>query len=381
MAVTVYVDCRTQFDNLGDDLILAELLSFARARGTVVADDRATPEWVSEILGIRPEESTAARGGGFTRRLLAQAVNDRRSRVADEVVLLLKPGHIGGAYTGRVLLRRVGLLALSAGCRLVGVRVVRIGFSVDELSPTLRRIEKLQSKVMAEYLPRDPLSIEYATRVGIRVTGRSTDLAFGMAYSDAPPARYDTALSFRPSMVGRATQDGYADELQLLLASWLDRQAEQGRSTVWCSQVVSDDAFAARVDGDRGTPRVSFNRDSASAAALLDTYSVSSVVLTNRLHTLLFALARGTLAVALTDTASHNKLTGLLKDIGLGDLVIDLHGQTPEGLEARLDELRANRPAILEQAREVFAERREALNALSDRVMCSRTADDTRSLV
>ena len=135
MAVTVYVDCRTQFDNLGDDLILAELLNLARVRGTVVADDRATPAWVAQILGIRPEESTAARGGGFTRRLLAQAVSDRRSRGDDQVVLLLKPGHIGGAYTGRVLLRRVGLLALSSGCRLVGVRVVRLGFSVDGSHP------------------------------------------------------------------------------------------------------------------------------------------------------------------------------------------------------------------------------------------------------
>ena len=235
--------------------------------------------------------------------------------------------------------------------------------------------------VMAEYLPRDPLSIEYATRVGIRVTGRSTDLAFAMAHTDAPPARYDTALSFRPSTVGRATQNGYADELQTLLTGWLDNQVAKGRNTVWCSQVVSDDAFAARVDGDRGTPRVSFNRDSASAAALLDTYALSSVVLTNRLHTLLFALARGTLAVALTDTSSHNKLTGLLQDIGLGALVIDLHDQTPDSLDARLNELRADRPAILEHAREVFVEGREALNALSDRVMCSRTDDDTRSLV
>lgn len=59
-------------------------------------------------------------------------------------------------------------------------------------------------------------------------------------------------------------------------------------------------------------------------AELLAHYRRADLVVSNRLHVLLFSLSQGTPVLAVTDGAADTKIAGILGDIGLQDAVVDL---------------------------------------------------------
>jgi polysaccharide pyruvyl transferase WcaK-like protein len=358
-----FIDAATQIENLGDDVILRQLLRLLEKRADVQVDVSNVPEWARDVIDIDP--LTADARPGFSRRLLAAGLAFRFGRSGQRPMLFLKPGHIGGRYGARYSLGRVGLLGLTLLCRALGVTVVRLGFSVNDCQGALLHLERLQSRAQHVYAPRDDVSTEYAHEVGIRVNGRSADLAYTLGVVDDPAqVRSGVVLSFAGSTDGHV-QPAYADQLAEFLRAYLDQRPDVGHT--WCAQVVRDAAYGDRVLTDHlDVARVGFERSADSADRIFSLYAGASLVLTNRLHSFLFALSQGALAVVVTDPATHGKIVGIIEEMGLPELLVPLAGLTPAGLQQAVDDLDRRRAEILPVVRRYFDEQTARLESLLD---------------
>jgi len=358
-----YIDAATQIENLGDDIILRQLLRLLEQRSDVVVDVSKVPGWAREVIAV--DTRTAFDRPGFTRSLLRAALRRLWNRSAPKVFLILKPGHIGGNYGFRHSAGRVGLLVLTCLCRILGVSVLRAGFSVDDCRGALLHIERLQSRLQNVYAPRDGVSEDYAARVGIRVTGRSADLAYTLGVCDEPWIdRRGTVLSFAASTDGHLQVD-YADQLSEFLRRYLKARNES--EMTWCAQVVRDARFGDLVlAGHPRVSRISFDRDAPSAEKIFATYATADLVLTNRLHSFLFALSRGALAVVVTDPSRHGKIVGIVDEMGLPELLLPLPGLTPESLDRHVQALRSDRARITDLVRRYFELQTSRMGGLFD---------------
>ncbi len=369
-----YIDAATQIDNLGDDIIVRQLLRLLATRSNLTIDVRQVPDWAAEVMGIGDLESTTAlattvtahRSGSFTLPMMRRGLKARLGLTTDRTFLILKPGHIGGRYGVRQTIGRLGLLGLTGVCRVLGIGVVRLGFSVDDLKEPLLSIERLQSRLQTQYAPRDGVSMAYAESVGVRATGRSTDLAFTLGVATDPAPRDGVILSFAASTDGHL-QDSYADLLAGFLRQLVDEMQCSGTDVRYCAQVVRDARFGDRVLARTSSvPRIAFERTAAGAGAVFDTYQAADVVLTNRLHSFLFALSQGAPAIVVTDPAMHGKIVGIVEQMGLPELLVDINGLDPATLLLHMDRVRADRHRILARVAEYFGEQSDRLHDLVD---------------
>ncbi len=326
------------------------------------------PHWAREVIEVDPR--TADSRPGFSRRLLLAGLRSRVSGSGDRLFLFLKPGHIGGRYGARHSLSRAGLLGLTLICRALDICVLRLGFSVNDCQGALLHLERLQSRVQHVYAPRDDVSTAYASQVGIRVNARSADLAFTLGVrTDGSVTRSGVVLSFAGSTDGHP-QPAYADRLADFLQAYLDQTHLESQPAVahsWCAQVVRDATYGDRVLVEHPeVARVSFERDALSAKRIFETYASAELVLTNRLHSFLFALSQGALAIVLTDPRTHGKIVGIVAEMGLPELLISLDGLTVDGLQVAVAELDQRRGEILSVVRRYFDAQSARLDALLD---------------
>ena len=145
--------------------------------------------------------------------------------------------------------------------------------------------------------------------------------------NDPSVRRSGVVLSFAGSTDGHL-QPAYADQLASFLQAYL--AVRPAVPHTWCAQVVRDAAYGDRVLVDHpDVERVSFERDAASADRIFASYASAELVLTNRLHSFLFALSQGALAVVVTDPATHGKIVGIIEEMGLPELLVPLDGLDP----------------------------------------------------
>jgi len=370
-----YIDAATQIENLGDDIILRQLLRLLEQRSTVSVDVRKVPDWAAEVIEIDPE--TAHTSGSFTTKMLVQGLRRRLGRTSEQGYLVLKPGHIGGRYDLKQSLGRIGLVALTGVCRLLGIGIVRLGFSVDDLKSPLLQIERAQARLQTVYAPRDRVSEHYASTVGVRTTGRSTDLAYTLGVRDGASDRSGVVLSFAASTDGHLQQD-YADRLAAFLTEYVAYLSRSGTSVSYCAQVVRDAQFGDRVLADYPeVPRVAFARSKQTAEAVLATYSRADVVLTNRLHSFLFALSQGAVAIVVTDPARHGKIVGIIEEMGLPELLVCIDGLLPQDLAHHIELVNRDRARIVSTVRAYFEAQTRRLESLLDDLLTSPAVTDS----
>lgn len=370
-----YIDAATQIENLGDDIILRQLLRLLEQRSTVTVDVRNVPAWAAEVIEIDPD--IAHTSGSFTRKMLAAGLRRRLGRTSEQGYLVLKPGHIGGRYDVKQSLGRIGLVALTGLCRLLGVGIVRLCFSVDDLKSPLLQIERVQARLQTVYAPRDRVSERYARAVGVRTTGRSTDLAYTLGVRGGTTDRSGVVLSFAASTDGHPQED-YADRLAAFLKDYLAFLAPTGTAVRYCAQVVRDAQFGDRVlAGHPQVPRVAFERTKQTADAVFQTYSGAETVLTNRLHSFLFALSQGAVAIVVTDPARHGKIVGIIQEMGLPELLVSLDGLTPQVLADHVDAVNRDRARIIGTVRAFFDAQTRRLESLLDDLLAAPAVTDS----
>jgi polysaccharide pyruvyl transferase WcaK-like protein len=320
----VFFSAKTQYENLGDGVIGCQLLNKMRGVGNVLVDDRMSPEWYGSILGIKDKESVRIKGGGFKRKLICSAMKSIFS--SPHVYLALKPGHIFG---GGSWLKEISYTGFMLLLWILRVRIVRYGASLGPFTRKAAFFERIKAFCFWDYTARDNLSLDYCKSLGISKVKYCPDMAFGLGYHEGDERKkYPLALSFRTGTTSEH-ETSYTENLErhLLSSSWVAGNKSQA---LFVSQVKRDDLYMKMLM-DKLAPSaemVTYSESIVSQKEVFCSYNKAALILSNRLHVLLFAASRGAIPVPMVEREKHLKIVGLFHTVGLDDLVFDISGDT-----------------------------------------------------
>ena len=314
---------KTQFQNLGDALINRELLSLMSGHGELVVDDRFAPRaFVNQVMPANTRNTCQRSGMGFYLLMLYLKLIRRET-----VLYFLNPGGYGGEIGRlRYLKKRLSCLFIRL-ISLTGVRVCLIGVSYSSLGDLHASAVRRLVDSLYFHSVRDEGSLAVCRRSNIRVDCILPDLAFNAQPCVQAEAReIDVLLSLR-----QPEDPVYAREL----INSLVEQSQNLNSAV-SFQVAFDRTFceqlADAIQDEIGRCDVYDVSHCIGEARKL--YERSRVVVSNRLHVLLLAMASGAMPVALVRDGENAKIVGLFKGLGLDELLLEKDAITKLGDES-----------------------------------------------
>lgn len=312
---TFFYFLSTQFENYGDLVINRECMKLLRKHGKLVVQANYAPEDFLKRLGVSTDEKSGRRFT-FARGLIGNALRGKPT------YLVLVPGAISGDLTRGQWLRHLGLAATYRSLAILGVRIVRLGASMDPLTKRRAPIERWKSHAMHFIGLRDQLSIDAAARAGLQHTASFPDFAWMLPARDLEVAsnKSEIFLSFRAS--NNLELDDVASAVSEYLAQ-VDPK-KNAALTLVC-QVERDRAtcreLAQRIQAGR---EVTYLDVEQGESDLLDAYANAAVVLSNRLHVLLFAARQGAPIRAFVHPDRNQKIIGLFQDSGIGERLVNI---------------------------------------------------------
>ena len=353
----------SQVGNAGDQLINLATINAIRAHGEIVVNDLEAPAWFIHAIGAAGER----RFSEFSPRRFHASLSLQlfRQKLAGERLqhyLVLAPGHTArrGFREARAAFGWYARLSL---LRLLGCKVVRAGFSIGPFDRLNAWVESLGSRAFDFYGLRDRESLALARRFGFSNPRYFPDLAWSYVPAERrspAPETGPVVASFRSNAYGVVHDPEYLRPIRERLRRLLAASALAGRRVVLAYQVSSDreptlELFEYLRDHGIAAELREAQLSIEGAAAL---YAGAFCVISNRLHALLLAAQSGTLPIALARGKDNAKITSVLGDNGLADLVVGIEeneavslGRIDAILRARGDTLQRLSRAREENAR------------------------------
>lgn len=323
----VFVYLKTQFSNAGDALIIREQVRIFRALGRIRAARSGAPQAFLSELGLAQDEIFE---GGWLRLVMRVAWGALRT--SERPFLLLPPGDPGGGVSAGALARCMVFPLLA----MLGVRIVRVGFSLGRLSPARMRLESWISRWCHFQGIRDLLSINDAKHYGFHRVGYFPDLSLNTPHmtamrGPAMTARPRVALSFRGDNIGESERSATIETVFATLAPY-----RQSATLVGVVQVQRDQAFVEQVMEEarrRGFKTEAAVFTSFNLTELAAQYATCDLVLSNRLHVFLFGALNGATPLAVIDEVRNRKITGILQTIGIAGYSCGIDAQGRSALD------------------------------------------------
>ena len=338
---------RTQYDNLGDEIINAILLKELAQRMPVLALGHAVPDWY--LANLRNHLGSAWKSvvchgdrATFISKLLRKGLERARHW------LFTACGDVGGTASHY---RRDGMLAMMTA--LPSLRLASVGASCANLSASKAALLRQASRRGAVIGVRDTASAAILSTRGIEAT-LVPDLAFKLPWAMRPEAR-QAIFSFREV----AEQDRAA--LLRELAGVVTSVRRAGLRPVMTWQVARDEPFCKNLAGALAIPFIDcLGSNEGRFHRALAFYDEAALAVSNRLHVLLIAAARGAAPFAMLPPGEA-KIAPLLVDQGMGNCILPANGG---GFDTLLDDLPARRQAW----QGIFARNGARLDACFDRL-------------
>jgi len=262
------------------------------------------------------------------------------------------------------------------------IRIVRFGVSIGLFTRQRELVEKLSSKFMYFYSVRDSISVNYAKSIGVNNVYLFPDMAWLME----KPVSHNlirnsgeedyVIFSFRrlPISKNDLTRSEFSTPESLF--SVLDKIVklvcgQWSKKLIISYQVTRDRDFCKELaDRYTNSTDVVFIEKQINSQSMYDLYSRAFMVFSNRLHVLMFAMACGSLPVAVVDVAVQHKVTGIFSDVGLMQLVIDI-GKGNSAVES-LPGIEDEADKIKEKMASRYESRRQEGEDLLEQVMTGK---------
>jgi hypothetical protein len=300
-----FISLRTQYENLGDEVINALLVRQLSARMPVVALTSGVPDWYVELFRTHLPAGAAVSfepsSAQFYLRLAAAGLTERS-------YLFLSPGDTTSRST-RFTPRDRMMQALVA---LPQLRLANVGASFSSLGVPRAHIFAASLRRGAPLTIRDLRSRAKAASEGVTLPV-VPDLAYllGRETSD----QGDKALiSLRQVNSTSYSQD--------ILVRVIDLVRRAGLEPVVSWQVGRDRDYCEGLARSLGIRFIDFGADRPTLTQMAELYRQCRLVVSNRLHVLLIAAAYGAAAFPLVDR-EETKVRGIFETAGLDDLIID----------------------------------------------------------
>lgn len=317
----VYFSLQTQFENLGDcvinELLIRELARYGRVK---ILQSRA-PDWLLDRLRCLPEIEIYDSKRRWLSNLMGRLVTRR------PVVFAFKPGHYITSSSAKGLAYSSALMVFCGLCRIQGGRVMRSGVSLDRFGAMQSKFQSVIGRLHSSYGVRDQASLDYARSLGIPSAHYSPDLAFLLTDAPATTGLIDpksmTSPGDRPMLsVSFRKQGLQSDSTFAELTDTLTKiSAQHGLKTVVVEQVTFDRELASSLASRLGCDVVQFEQTEASVRGIFANYAQSRLVVSNRLHSLLFGWTAGAIPVPLVENTPHSKIIELFKHLKLSELI------------------------------------------------------------
>lgn len=318
----VYFSLQTQFENLGDciinELVIRELARHSRLK----VIQRRAPTWLLDRLRALPEVEIYASKRQWFGDLI------RRMAVRSPIVFAFKPGHYLSSSKAKSLAYSAALVAFCGLCRIQGGKVIRSGVSLDRFGALQSRLQSVLGRLHTSYGVRDQASLDYARSLGAVAAHYSPDMAFLLADAEATSGligsklitadveRPKLSLSFRKQ--GLMKEISHVEKLAEVIA---DSSSEHGLSPVVVEQVTFDRELAQVLSTQLKCSVVRFEQTEQSVRGIFANYASSRVVVSNRLHSLLFGWTAGAIPIPLVENSPHSKIVELFKHLNLAELL------------------------------------------------------------
>lgn len=325
--VTFVFSLATQFENLGDCLINDLLLRELARRGRVVVLAQRAPAWLLDRLAEFSSIIICRAWPRFLREILSSSKH----------VFVFKPGHCVARPRLACLARLAAVTTAARILRVCGWKFVRAGVSLDEYQKAEAFLQGALGRQHALYGLRDQKSVAKAQLLGIPAPEYTPDLAFLL------PLRSTTrGLTRRSLAVSLRQRQWMGDDGKNILgplAAIAGKLKADGWSIRVVQQVTLDEKLSESVMQRLGCSWASFAQTETSASAVLDAYADSAIVVSNRLHALLFGWACGAIPIAIVDPQHDSKIAGLFQQVGLQELILDCShfGSLNERVQALTD--------------------------------------------
>lgn len=336
---------QTQYDNLGDEVINAILLGELARRMPVLALGHAVPDWyrnnLRRHLGVAWENVAYHRDrAGFAARLLGKGFDRARHW------LFTACGDVGGA---RSHYRRDAALAMTA--TLPAWRLASVGASCARISASKAALLRQANRSGGLVSVRDTASAAVLSAQGVEAA-LVPDLAFKLPWAMRPDAT-QAIFSFR-EMAGTDATMLLPRLVRIVMAV---RCA--GLRPVMSWQVARDEIFCRNLADALGIPAIDcLGAREGRFEHALAFYDEAALAVSNRLHVLLIAAARGAAPFAVLPPGEA-KIAPLLADQGMADCILN-----GDGFDAMLADLPARRQAW----QGIFARNAALLDACFDRL-------------
>lgn len=340
----------TQFENLGDALIIRELLILLRERAALRLYGRGVPAEFLDMVGRDILDGIPLarhkRYGFFLLGILARALGGRRC------YLFLGPGaqrppRLRGCRDRLCFGLTVVFYAL---LRRAGVRICRIGVSYTESDEKENAVLRVMSHHLSFHYVRDTGSVAILRQAGVAVDGICPDLAFRLFDGTGPVAENPDAVTFSFRTDQYPGQE--ADVKRFI--DFFVSVCGTVRPVYFVAQVRRDiapnAALAAWMSARHGIPVV-MTEGASSIEATRRLYRRSNVMVSNRLHSLLLAGSVGNAMIAAGLGAGTSKIRDLFRDAGLAGHVFESGAAHDGDRAARLGTARGHRIAGTAQRR------------------------------
>lgn len=305
-----FVSCAAQDDNLGDLVIRRTAVRWIEDAGLephVLVS--GVGEGFVDGLDLRPGAVTYGGIRPWVRALLAHS---RRQ----PTTLVYPPG----PQSLKISLRNVGHALANAGMAADvsshGGSVVKLGRAIEPGSPLMLGLERFLAGRCSLYSVRDEKSHLLLDDATVRV---EPDLAWAGGLEQELD-QSQVVERTRLAMSFRADRSFDRKTIEVLVT----QAASRGLIPTFVTQVKRDDQLHQTLAAELGCEIVSWpadRTDRAQLRAVLRTYQQSAMVVSNRLHGVIFGMVAGAVPVGLA-TAGDTKIARTLGVVGLAHHVL-----------------------------------------------------------
>ncbi len=285
--VSVFFLLKTQFENVGDALINKALLAEISRRAETFVDVTLCPDHFVKNLNVRTESNPKLHLKTGHLPLFFAMVHKRLA--GDKTYFVLPPGGSAGEKSRLSYLFNLAYNCYLALLKALGVELVSVGVSYDDMGPRFARIVRGRARLVGHHYVRDDLSAKTLNGLAAKFAGLVPDLAFTLPFDfnrlfQARSAPLRIAFSFR-------TDKEYVGREKVLRLVEQVMQSLPQISIVFVSQVQRDSEFM-RLLYERFKnvkKNVSFEETAFSLKNATDVYRDCDYIFSNRLHALLLA--------------------------------------------------------------------------------------------
>lgn len=334
-----------QPDNLGDVILNNNLIEVYRKRGEVIVDDHYLDDAYTQQIDFSD--------GKVSLMSKCSLPNPRKLGGLLSMIFTLKrpydaisryPGHYEPGRSPKHLLHGLLTAVIYTLFRLRGYRIILVGItmSTKNLRGPRLLLERWQAAMHSLYSVRDLTVRDELKALGIGCVQHVPDVFLLATPPESPVSQNDLEardykriiICLRPDVHESSDEAKVRETTKQRVRELLDALPSEEYEVVFSFQVARDHDYNAELyESCKDRPNTRFLPECQTVESARDLYVNATLVLSNRLHCLLYGVSHGVPVLAFTDWTGHKKIIGAWKDFELDDYHYDIFTPVQQGVK------------------------------------------------